>query len=258
MDGGKKADLSAQSTMQEMEFKVHTQWQQGETDSANGVADAEIGTLVPQVCTSTNVGAGNICSFDGKDNINFYGVNGAEVSGGDSGTPISYNNRIIGIAIDSGFQYNDGFQHFTLWMDRFVTAINKVIYPNADKKVAKGTTTIQSFTIAVQNFTSSNVTLNPSLVDGTGQFAANVSACTTTLASKEGCIITATFDPMGTPIETAYSASIDLGGYGQIPVKVSIKSTNSAGSDGSSGGGGGSTSVLALLALAGLSLRRRK
>lgn len=263
---GVDAQGSTHAAMQTMNFKTMTQWQQAWTNGtdAGNVFDADVGTDVPVICTQTtyNGVTGDLCTWNGQDTIDLY-VSGdkSSLTGGDSGTPISYNNRILGIAKSSFGEYSDSFQHFTYSLDHFVSAINGVLYPTAQKTVTSGATGTQSFTIAVQNFTNVDQTFVPSLVDSTGQFSADVSGCAATIASKDGCVMTATFNPNGAAITSTFSAEIDMGNGNSVPLSVvPVAADTNTGNTGSTGGssGGGSLGFFGLFGLALLAFRRNK
>ncbi|MEZ8238602.1 MULTISPECIES: trypsin-like serine protease [Vibrio] len=254
---------SAPSIMQTSQFKTNNSWHQARTEGKGfgDVYDAEVGVDIPIVCLATtyNGTTGDICYWDGYDTVELWNVGTTELGAGDSGTPLSHDNKILAIASSSAWSNKDVFQHFTYSMDHIASAINKVIYPNAHKQVTSGDSSTQAFTVAIQNFSGSSVNLAPTLVDPTGQFSAVVAGCVGILDAKQGCLMTASFDPKGVGITSTFTASIDMGNGESVPLKISVKpTTKSTPAAAPSGGSGGSMGLFSMLALMSFGWLRRK
>lgn len=254
------------STMQKASVKVTTNWQQGSIDASvdpTPVYDADVGESVDQICTTSDpVGPPvRVCSFNGTDKINLYGYGNSKWNDGDSGTPVVHNNQIVGLVHGSSTINDVMFmQHFTLSMPFIQSRINKLVYPNATRYVASGSTASHTFDVKVTNFSGSGKLLTPTLNDSTGLFSANVSDCNKTLASGETCTISVTFNAANTAITSKQSANIDLNsGSDVIYLAGDIASSSSTGgAAGGEGGGGGSLGLWSLLLMAGFGLFRSK
>lgn len=244
---------STPSVMQKYNLRVTTDWEKGVErvySNTSSLFDADANQYVETVCTTSDP-SGIICEFDGTDILTTYGFGDSSTAEGDSGTPLVYNDNIVGLIHGSNQSADVGYvQHFTLAMDYIKSSINELVYPDATRYVAYGSTATQQFNVVVTNYTASSRLLVPTLNDSTGLFSADVSACNTSLASGESCTIIVTFNAGGSSITSEKNASIDLGSGDIILLSGAIATSDDSTDSSNGGGSGGSIGVFGLLVLA--------
>lgn len=254
---GRDENNSNPQVMQQAQLMVFTEWGSPQVWSSDYVYNAVVGSNVSQVC-STASGYG--CEFEGRDIFYMYGVGSQHLKSGDSGTPIVHDNKIIGtVRSDAGYRVS--FQHYTLAMDFFVSAIDRIVFPSAvTKSISKGSTDNLKFTLPVQNFTSSSALLTPTLIDQTGMFEVDFGGCNGVVDSKSGCVINVDFNSTYQPVLDSKVATIDLGNGQSIPLSVvMIKASDGGDSNSGSGSSGGTFSIFISFIIFILgSLRRRE
>ncbi|MGR5296825.1 trypsin-like serine protease [Vibrio mediterranei] len=200
------------------------------------------------------------CYYDLGDMIRFSPDAGTEATGasGDSGTPLLYNNAVIGVAKDIPNDYTyTRFTTLTYYLADIAKNIGEVSAPSGvDYKVDKGSN--QKFVLSthIQNLSSTTETLNPYLTGDSAWFT--VTGCNTTLQQFESCTLTITSNASEQALSEDLSSTIYLDDTKDKTISISLKVTDSSngsngsnGNSGSTGGGsgGGSLSWLSLAAL---------
>jgi hypothetical protein len=258
-ESGKSPDV-----MQQAVVKTFSVW--GEPREWTIENNAEVGSDVYVECDyyDANFPAegpnGVGCEFNGTDLFKVYGIGKQHLKSGDSGTPLTYGNYMLGIA-KSELAGEVTFTHFATVLDVIGASINKVVYPSAaGMETTQGSSAAMQTSIPVQNFTNGDVLLTPTLVDSSGMFSMDASDCNTTLSSLSGCVIELSFNQAAQPIDQEYNAAISLSNEHSVPVNISLVTDSSVGDGSVSGGGGagGSVGAIAWLLLSITTLFRRK
>lgn len=262
---GRTESGESPKVMQQAVVKTFSIW--GEPREWTMVNNAEVDSDVHVECDYQDADVpaegpnGRGCEFSGTDLIKVYGIGKQHLKSGDSGTPLVYGNYMLAIA-KSELAGEVTFTHFATVLDVIGSSINKVVYPSAaGMETTEGSAAAMQTSIPVQNFTTSDVLLTPTLVDSSGMFSMDASDCNTTLSSLSGCVIKLSFNQTAQPIDKEYSASISLNNEHNVPVNISLVTDSSNGGNGSNGGGsggGGSLGTLAWLSLGLVALFRRK
>lgn len=185
--------------------------------------------------------AANDCFIDNGDviTLNYNTVEGGMALAGDSGTPALYNGVAYGVlsqATTGTYSYGENyFSFFDYSQDAIINAIDAITFPSdIDYEVVVNSTDSFTISIPVQNFTSSTVAINPTIVSDNDTIipeSYSGDCSNASIAPFAACTITLSINAGQSAITATSAATVYLNdNYGtEIPVTVSIPAVDSDG-----------------------------